>query len=155
MTPAERHRDRADNAAWLRDADWIQRFLMEAGGEADSKDAKEAARKARISDRTLKRALSLACVTVRSEGFPRRTVWSIDPNATRTLNGAKPASKGPTGPTEAVVVPFPQAAHSDVSGATLSGAKPPGPTAEWPEGSIGAAENHHRESPRGGEDGGA
>jgi len=138
--------DDAPNA--LDDAvGWLQRFLMEAGGEADSKDAKDAARKARISDRTLKRALQPASVTVRSEGFPRRTIWSIDPNAAKNTNGAKSPKKGPTGPTGAVVVPFPQAAHSEPSQATLSGAKPLGPTEEWPEGSIGAAENDHRKSP--------
>lgn len=129
-----REQDDAPNA--LDDAvGWLQKYLMDCGGQHDSKDVKVAARKERISDRTLKRALKPAGVTVRSEGFPRKTVWSIDPNASR----ASDTVKGPTGPTGSDAEPFQQVAHSGASEAAPIGAKQLGLTDDWPEGSIGEA----------------
>jgi hypothetical protein len=121
---------------------WLQKYLLDNGGEASSADTKEAARKKHISDRTLQRAIKDAGVTVRSEGFPRRTTWSIDPNGPHPPQSRQSLRDGATG---GRMVTFPQVAPSGDSRATPSGATGLGATGGRLDGSPGAAENNHRE----------
>lgn len=121
---------------------WLQGYLIDNGGQVLSKDAKTAARKERISERTLQRALKGASVTVSSEGFPRRTVWELD------VKGIKSRQSRHTPRVVATVgqvVQFPQVKPSSDSRDSPSSATRDGATALWPDGSNGATQNDHEE----------
>lgn len=88
--------DRNEAEAWLED-------YLTANGSAPSTDVKTAARKAGISERSVKRAAQSIDVAYEQKGFPRRTWWSLPSEASRaTSENTPPVScpTGPTGPTE-------------------------------------------------------
>lgn len=93
--PADRT-ERDEVSGWLRD--YLTMF-----DRAPSKDVKLAARKVGYSERTVKRAAQDMRVTVRSEGFPRVTYWSLPSEASqatppRAQNRGPTGLTGPTGP---------------------------------------------------------
>jgi hypothetical protein len=57
--------------------DWLHDYLTINGGEAASKDAKEAGKKAGHPEHQVKRAATRLKVVTRNTGFPRTTVWSL------------------------------------------------------------------------------
>lgn len=65
--------ERDEAAAWLQD------YLVEQGGSASRKDIFKAGRAAGFSEATIKRAKDKARVRHESVGFPRTTVWTVDP----------------------------------------------------------------------------
>lgn len=95
-------RDDDDSAAdRTAAADWLEDYLR-INPVAPSQTVKGEARKVGHSERTLKRAMASLKVVVTSEGFPRRTVWSL-PDVDTLDSQATPSpsvhTAGPTGPT--------------------------------------------------------
>lgn len=88
----EDREDRSEAEVWLED------YLTENPG-IESKKAKDDARKAGISERTLKRAAKAIGVVSRSEGFPRTTRWDLHSGASQATGDAHVPEGGPTGPT--------------------------------------------------------
>lgn len=83
--------------------DWLQDHLTSQGGTDESVSIKVAGRRAGHSERTLKRAMQRLKVTVSSEGFPRKTYWTLRDTAAERFNDVLDTSRanaGPTGPTE-------------------------------------------------------
>lgn len=80
--------DRSEGEAWLED------YLLEQG-KASSADVKRAAAKVGIAERTVKRAAKRLSVVYSTEGFPRRTYWSLP----SPQSGHLTLTHGPTGPT--------------------------------------------------------
>jgi AAA domain len=74
LNPAsDEQRTAADSAA-----SWLRSYLTQEGGEADSKQVKEAGAKAGHSSRTLQRTLQEAGVSsADAETWPRRTIWRL------------------------------------------------------------------------------
>lgn len=58
-------------------AEWLGAHLKSVGSAAPSADVKAAGKVAGHSERSLKRALTIAGIDVFSEGMPRRTYWSL------------------------------------------------------------------------------
>jgi hypothetical protein len=83
--------------------EWIVDYLTMAGGRASSADAKRDGRRAGHSDRTLKRALKRAGVSVVREGFPSVTYWLLGtpdgPVGPQSGQLGQGSGLGPTGPT--------------------------------------------------------
>ena len=82
-------------------ADWLEDYLRINPG-SPSQAVKTEARKAGHSERTVKRAMKALGVVVASEGFPRRTVWSLPNVASRASQDTltpRAHEAGPTGPT--------------------------------------------------------
>lgn len=80
---------------------WLEDYLTKEGRTA-SVEVKKAARRAGLSERTVKRASSSLGVTVESDGFPRVTYWSMPgdgANHSRATHDAHLSESGPTGPT--------------------------------------------------------
>ena len=66
---------------------WLEDFLMQEGGCTRSSEAKKAAAKVGISERTLQRAAKSLKLVMESKGFPRETFWSLP---TRPASPATP-----------------------------------------------------------------
>jgi hypothetical protein len=76
---------------------WLEDYVMSEGGCVKSKDAKSAASKVGIAERTLKRAANTLKLAVESRGFPRETTWSLPVSR---VTAPRSQNLGPTGPTE-------------------------------------------------------
>jgi hypothetical protein len=115
--------ERAEAEAWLED-------YLTAEGKTSSAQVKDAAKKARIAERTLHRARQSLGVIVANEGFPRQSHWSLpdsdaspatdmprarDGGTTGTTGPDLRVSDGTTGTTEPVVPPH---VHGTTGGAT-------------------------------------
>lgn len=90
-------KDDEDRTATQEAADWLTDYLHNSGGSAASSAAKKAGRGAGHSERTIKRALKIAKVTSKAQGFPRSTWWHLPESAEQS--GPRPSDPGPTGPT--------------------------------------------------------
>ncbi|RZU51531.1 AAA domain-containing protein [Krasilnikovia cinnamomea] len=97
-------------------ADWLRDYLTDHGGEAPWDDIRKAARAAGLAERTVQRARTRAKVTVRSIGFPRRSVWTLtvgnddgatDANGAQSRQSRQDSEAGATGATEARLAPLP------------------------------------------------
>lgn len=83
-------------------SEWLRAHLEQQGGCDWSQDVKKAGRAAGFSVDQLKRTLGKVGVKVTSEGFPRRTMWSLPEDSGRTHPSTHPtAPTAPTAPTEA------------------------------------------------------
>ena len=96
-------------------ADWLSDYLTTNGGEAGWDDIRKAARTAGLSERSVQRARTPAGVTIRSQGFPRRSVWMLTLRDTNQSSGASDAQSrqsrqdseaGATGATVARLAPL-------------------------------------------------
>lgn len=83
--------------AQTKAAEWLTEHIAANGGAVDSREAKDAALAAGISERTLKRAASEIGVHTEDHGFPRRTKWSLSVGPPSDVL----LELGPTGPTGA------------------------------------------------------
>lgn len=109
-------------------AAWLSDWLTTQGGQAPSSDAKKAGRAAGHAERTLQRALPKAKVTASTTGYPRVTVWTLDPNGAVQ---SRQQSRQPPGETSGYGV-------TGVSVAQLSRSEtvaPVAPMAPYPQGS--------------------
>ncbi|MFR9803147.1 AAA family ATPase [Pseudonocardia sp. RS010] len=113
---------------------WLEDYLIQEGRTL-STECKAAARKAGLAERTLQRARKALDVRISSEGFPRRSYWSL-PEPASDASGADQSPRardggttGTTGPdlrfcngadgTTAPVVPVvPTPAHGTTAGTT-------------------------------------
>jgi hypothetical protein len=100
--------------------DWLRSHLEQQGGCDWSAEVKKAGRAAGFSVDQLKRTLAKVGVKVTSEGFPRRTLWSLPDtvDSERTNPSTHPtAPTAPTAPTEAggelLLLPDSQSAQSE------------------------------------------
>ncbi len=89
---SEESEDKTEAAAWLED-------YLTVNGSVASTDAKTAARKVGISERSLKRASNSLGIQIEQKGFPRRTWWSLPSGATSGYTRSVTVPTGPTGPT--------------------------------------------------------
>lgn len=69
--------DNATPTEQSRTTKWLTNYLTEAGGSAPAEEIRNAAAAAGIAERTLKRARRTAGIDAISEGFPRRTTWTL------------------------------------------------------------------------------
>jgi len=74
-----------DRSEQTEAAEWLIGYLVDQGGEADSKDIKKAARADDIAERTLQRAMRKAGVTSERAGFGKGAIWrlNVGPSATQ------------------------------------------------------------------------
>lgn len=81
---------------------WLEDYLTEHPG-VKSKEAKDDARKVKISERSLQRAAKTLGVVTRSEGFPRVTTWTLpdDSRDSRDSDTTYMSGAGATGATGA------------------------------------------------------
>lgn len=93
--------DGDDRTATQEAAGWLEDYLADKG-EADSADVKKAAHAAGHSERTLQRARQKLRVSTRSDGFPRRSYWSLP-----TSGATRPRDHGTTGTTGTTGGPVP------------------------------------------------
>ncbi|GGK48392.1 AAA family ATPase [Nocardia camponoti] len=107
--------ERAEAQAWLED------YLTE-NGSAPARDVKAEAKKAGISERTLKRAAQKLGVVYTSAGFPRVSHWSL-PAVDQSGH-----PRQPVGPTRVDVAPLAPLAQLGATSANAS--DPVGPTAQ-------------------------
>ena len=88
-------------------ADWLKDWLTGQGGEAAWDDIRKAARAAGLAERTVQRARTKAGVTIRSEGFPRRSFWTLTvrddsgASSAQSRQSRQDSEAGATGATEA------------------------------------------------------
>ena len=95
-----RPRDNDDEAESRTEAEkWLEDYLLASGG-ATSQDAKRAAAKDGIAERTLHRARHKLGVIVSHQGFPRVTWWQLPVGTTEPSN-EKGGTTGTTGPEQA------------------------------------------------------
>ena len=90
-----------DRTATTEAADWLQDYLTQEGGAADSAGVKKAGAAAGHSIDAIKRARKRLNIAAESKGFPRKTYWFLPPASV----GAPPretliAPTAPTAPTE-------------------------------------------------------
>lgn len=112
---------------------WLEDYIISEGGSVKSKDAKKAAAKVRIAERTLQRAAKKLKLAVESHGFPRETFWmwpASDANgttpprthgaigATGATNSDQRQQTGPVGATGDSDSQSRQSRQDHVSGAT-------------------------------------
>lgn len=76
-------------------AEWLTSWLESEGGSAPRKAVVAAAREAGWSEDQLKRCHRTARVTIRNEGFPRTTIWSIDVQSVQSEQSEQPPARVP------------------------------------------------------------
>lgn len=81
-----------DRTAAGEAAEWLMDYLSQQGGTAASKDVKAAGKREGHSEGSLKRASKRLSVAVTSEGFPRRTMWSLATVGATTENASSQVS---------------------------------------------------------------
>lgn len=86
-----------DRTATSEAADWLDDYLTQEGGCADSADIKRDGHKAGHSIDALKRARIKLGIATKSHGFPRRTEWARSVGAGSTSHSTAPTA--PTAPT--------------------------------------------------------
>ncbi len=120
-----------DRTATQEAADWLEDYLHQQGGQADSATIRKAGYGAGHGDSALKRARHRLKVESRSYGFPRRTIWAL-PGTTLQEEACTPSPNS-----------TPQGSSPDgaatASAATSNGSGPQagGQSAEPPPGSGG------------------
>jgi AAA domain len=87
-----------DHDARTEAEQWLADYLIEQG-TSPSADAKKAAAKVGIAERTLKRAAKAIKVATESRGFPRVTYWSLHSETNPVATTAAVQGPGPPGPT--------------------------------------------------------
>jgi hypothetical protein len=75
-------------------ADWLTSYLTDCGGEAARQDVLKAARAARFSEATLKRARSKAGVTADRQGFGGGSVWKLQTRSAHHSDHSAQVSEG-------------------------------------------------------------
>ncbi len=93
-----------DRTATQEAADWLEDYLHQHGGQADSATIRKAGYGAGHGDSALKRARHRLKVEARSYGFPRRTIWALPgtalqedtctPSPNSTPQGSSPSGAG-------------------------------------------------------------
>ena len=102
-------------------ADWLVGYLADNGGTAERKNVFKAARAAGFSEATLKRAKDKARVKHESSGFPRTTVWMLDPVSSVSSHDPQQKNCELTEPTEPTGLD--QRKHDDDSGQSAQSAQ--------------------------------
>jgi hypothetical protein len=109
-------------------ADWLQDYLAQQGGAADSAEIKREGSRAGHSHDALKRARHKLQIAAISVGFPRRTHWMLQ--SAQSVG----ASPGETAPTQLTTLTAPIETQSAQSVQSAQLAKSPrvgAPTGEW------------------------
>jgi hypothetical protein len=84
-----------DRTATQEAADWLHDYLESQGGTADSATLKEAGRKAGHTRDCLLRARDRVHVITDSQGFPRRTSWSLQSSQASAVQSSHQSSHSP------------------------------------------------------------
>jgi hypothetical protein len=91
------HTDDPDERAERDEAaGWLISYLTTQGGEASSSDVLKAAQADGFAKRTMQRARRRAGVSSRAEGFPRRTIWRLDPQSRQWRQSCRSSGGGAT-----------------------------------------------------------
>ena len=88
-----------DPGALSEAEDWLEGFLLNAGGKAQSDLVRAAGRKAGHAERTLQRARQRLGMQCRSEGFPRAVYWIWPNDPPQSRQPGETPSVGATGAT--------------------------------------------------------
>ena len=99
-----------DKTATSEAGDWLMDYLVAAGGIAESSIIKKDGKEVGHSVDALKRARTKLKVATISQGFPRRTYWSLPPTSVAPTTPT--ALTTPTAPTAPTVVHSAQSAQS-------------------------------------------
>ncbi len=109
--------------------EWLEDYLRQQGGEADSKDIKVAGQRARHSADALKRARTRLGIGSESYGFPRQTKWLLPAVPQwEQPSGSSPGESAQTAPAALTALTDPSVGADGAVGAVGAGPQDAAPT---------------------------